>query len=233
MRLRRGKKSALRLRARHLFRDDHPALADRRVKRGVLGRIDDVDAARHHGDGAGLERGLMRRRVDAARQAGDDHMAFAADLARQLPGEFPRRWRRHCARRRWPTPLRGRRLSIALDAEQRRGGVDLAQQGRIVRLRHWRRSARRCAARVRQVALGGVLPIDAGRAAEAALAGQLRQGAQRLAAPSEIVLCSVLKVAGPTFSLFERRSQSTALLVAERAPRVMQAWTFRCAAPRP
>lgn len=46
--------------------DEKAALADRPLQVIILGRIDDVDAAGEHGDGAMLERRKMRRRIDAA-----------------------------------------------------------------------------------------------------------------------------------------------------------------------
>ena len=120
MRLRRGKKSALGSVPGTCSETITPALADRRMKRGILRRVDHVEAARHHGDGAGLERGLMRRRVDAARQAGDDHVALAADLARQLPGEFPRDGGGVARAHDGDTAAR-QQADVALDAEHRRG----------------------------------------------------------------------------------------------------------------
>ena len=74
--------------------------ADAFVERGVLRRIDDVDAAGDHGAGSARERAFMRRRVDAARQAGgDDEPGCAKIGARAVPricGPAPMR----CARRR-------------------------------------------------------------------------------------------------------------------------------------
>ena len=165
-------------RARHHLGHDHAALADRRVQALIFRRVDHVDAARHHGHRPGVERGLMRRRVDAAREAGDDGMAFAADLPRQKPGELAgdgggiaRPHHRHGAA--------DQQLRIALHAEQGRGIVRLAEQGRKL----WFQAcdeARADGGRVGHVALGGLQAIELRRAAQSALLRQFRDGAQRL-----------------------------------------------------
>jgi hypothetical protein len=46
----------------------------------MLRRIDVVDPAAQHGDGADGQDAFVRGRVDAAGQAGDDHMAALAEL---------------------------------------------------------------------------------------------------------------------------------------------------------
>ena len=46
-----------------------------------------VHAAGEHGDGAGLQRALMRGGVDAAGEARHDDEAGPAQAHRQLPGE--------------------------------------------------------------------------------------------------------------------------------------------------
>ena len=71
----------------------------------MLGRIDDVDAAGEHGDRAVLERGLVRRRVDAAGEPRGDDVAGAAELA-------PRTWRASF----WPG---GRAVARADDGDHR------------------------------------------------------------------------------------------------------------------
>ncbi len=68
---------------RHLA-DEAAALADLALQLVVLGRIDIVEAAGEHRDGAGVDRRLMRHAVDAARQARGDDEAGAADLVREL-----------------------------------------------------------------------------------------------------------------------------------------------------
>ena len=57
------------------------------MKVGVFGGIDVVDAACQHGDRAALERALMCRPVDAARQPGDHDEASPSQVGRQLAGE--------------------------------------------------------------------------------------------------------------------------------------------------
>ncbi len=51
------------------FRNDHALILDRGIQFLVLRRIDDVDAARHHGHGAHRQRRFMRACIDAACQA--------------------------------------------------------------------------------------------------------------------------------------------------------------------
>jgi hypothetical protein len=70
------------------FGDEQATLADRRLQLFILRRIDDVDAAGEHGDGAVFERGAMRRGVDAARQTGGDDEAFQCEIGGKLPREF-------------------------------------------------------------------------------------------------------------------------------------------------
>ena len=87
IRLRRGKSRACAPGARRALGDHAAALDDARVEVGVLGRIDVVDPAAQHRHRAGGKRALVRRGVDAARQAGDDHIAGLAELAGQAAGE--------------------------------------------------------------------------------------------------------------------------------------------------
>ena len=75
-------------RPRHHFADQHAALADCRMQGFVLRRVDDIEPARQHGDGAAVQRCFVSRLVDAARQAGHDNVVHEADLGRQLPGEL-------------------------------------------------------------------------------------------------------------------------------------------------
>jgi hypothetical protein len=56
--------------------DEHSPLADGAVQLLVLGRINIVDAAGEHGDGAMVERGGVRRRVDAAGKPRGDDKSF-------------------------------------------------------------------------------------------------------------------------------------------------------------
>ena len=70
-----------RLPAERHFRDHGAAaLGDFRGKVDIFGRIGAVEPAGQHGDGSGGQAALMRRGVDAAGQAGDDGIAFAAEL---------------------------------------------------------------------------------------------------------------------------------------------------------
>ena len=56
----------------------------------VLGRIDEVEAAGQHADraAAGLERGAMGDRIDAAREAADDGDPVRSEPARHLFGDL-------------------------------------------------------------------------------------------------------------------------------------------------
>jgi hypothetical protein len=49
----------------------------------MFGRIDPVMTAGEHGNRAALDRGAMRRLIDAAREAGGDHKSGLAEIARQ------------------------------------------------------------------------------------------------------------------------------------------------------
>ena len=72
----------------------------------------------------------MGRRVDAAREAGDDHMSLLANLLRQLPGKLSRQ----CggiAGAHDGDAAAGKEAFITLDAKQRRRGIGLSEQGRI------------------------------------------------------------------------------------------------------
>ena len=75
-RLRRGKSLSARREAGRPLADEQSPLADGALQLLVLGRINDVDAAGEHGDGAVFERGEMRRRVDAAGKPRGDDEAF-------------------------------------------------------------------------------------------------------------------------------------------------------------
>ena len=68
------------------FADDRAAALDNRLGQfAMLGRVDDVDAASHHGErfAVSVERTLMRLAVDSARQTAHDGEA----LGRQLEAE--------------------------------------------------------------------------------------------------------------------------------------------------
>ena len=74
-------------RAEGLLADRRAAGGDFLIKRGVLLRIDDVDAAGKHRHGPGFQRALMGRRVDAARHARYHHQPGAAELGADPAGE--------------------------------------------------------------------------------------------------------------------------------------------------
>ena len=64
------------------------ALGDCALERGVLGRIDVIDAAGEHCDRPGFEARLVGCGVDAARKAGHDGIARARDLGRKETREL-------------------------------------------------------------------------------------------------------------------------------------------------
>ncbi len=68
-----------------LFRQPEARAADLFAQYGIFGRIDHVDPARHNGGGrVFLQRGLVRRGVDAAGKAGYDGETRFGQFARQL-----------------------------------------------------------------------------------------------------------------------------------------------------
>jgi len=62
-------------------------LGDRIVEGSVLLGINHVDPAGDHGQGAGLERALMGRGIDPARETGDHEESVPAELGCDLAGE--------------------------------------------------------------------------------------------------------------------------------------------------
>ena len=68
-RLRRGKSLPLGAKPGLRSLSSRPCSPMCALEVGILRRVDDVDAAGEHGDGAAFERGEMGRGVDAARQA--------------------------------------------------------------------------------------------------------------------------------------------------------------------
>ena len=76
-----------RLGARRLFGDQQAAFGDLALERLILGRIEDVDAARHDRHCAAFQRALMRGGIDAACQAGDDDNVRTAQFGGKLPGK--------------------------------------------------------------------------------------------------------------------------------------------------
>ena len=85
-RLRRGKSRAARLPAERHFGERSAGRQNGVEQIRMLGRIDAVLAAGEHGDRPGCETGAMRRRVDAARQPGDDGKAGLAEFAGDAAG---------------------------------------------------------------------------------------------------------------------------------------------------
>ena len=108
-------------------------LADGALQLFILGRVDDVDAAGEHGDGAVLERGKMRRRVDAAREARGDDEAFQAELGGELAGEFLPDGRAVARADNGDDGDFGE-LEPALGVEQGRRRIDLGKRRRIAGL---------------------------------------------------------------------------------------------------
>ena len=98
-------------------------------------RIDDVDSGAQHGDGRGvvIEGSLMRRRIDPARQAGEDHHACRSELPCQM------RRRVHAVRGRSArSDHRQHRLlqqrQIAAIEQRERRIDDFSQERRIFRI---------------------------------------------------------------------------------------------------
>ena len=102
MRLRRGKSWARGTKPGGVLADQAATLADLALQLGMLRRIDVVEAAGEHRDGAVLERRLVGRRVDAAGEPGGDDVAGAADARRRTCGRASGRPPSRCGRRRWP-----------------------------------------------------------------------------------------------------------------------------------
>ena len=93
IRLRRGKWRACGASPSGISETITPWFLIARIEFLILRRIDDVHAAGHHRDGADRQRRLMGGRIDAARQARDDHQPGIAQFARQNAGEFARQRR--------------------------------------------------------------------------------------------------------------------------------------------
>ena len=83
-----------------------------------------------HADRAAVERPVMRRAVDAARQAGDDHRALLAEVVRQ-PAREAARGRRGIARADDGDRGALEQAKLPLGHEQRRRVVHLGQQARV------------------------------------------------------------------------------------------------------
>ena len=73
------------------FGDQQPARRNIVLPRGIFGRISDVDPARDHANCPRLDRPVMRRAVDPARQPRHHRNPLAAQLVRQPAREAARR----------------------------------------------------------------------------------------------------------------------------------------------
>src|SRR5690606_33903967 len=67
---------AARRKAGRPLADEQSLLANGALKLFILGRVDDVDAARQHSNGAAFERSCVRRRVNAPGETRSDHETF-------------------------------------------------------------------------------------------------------------------------------------------------------------
>ena len=159
------------------FADEAAALADLALQVLVLGWIDVVEAAGEHGDGAGVDRRLVRHAVDAARQAGGDDEAGAADLVRELACQLGA-GRRALSR---PDDGDGRPLQkrdVALGVEQRRRRFERGQGRRILRLAD-EHELGAGALRALELRFRLMLRADADGAAKATALRQLRESGER------------------------------------------------------
>ena len=100
----------------------------------VFRRIDSILAAGKHRDRSIAKAGAMRRRIDAARQTGNDGKAGLAQAPREIVASASCRPPTHCASRRWPPPASQARGRCPRTAMQRRRIVDHLQALRIVGL---------------------------------------------------------------------------------------------------
>ena len=98
----------------------------------MIVRIDAFMPAGKHRHRAGRQRGAMRRRIDAARQPGDDAEAGGAQIARQALCEFDAGGRGIARTTNGDQRLR-QQLGLAAHGEQRRRIVNCLEPRRIVR----------------------------------------------------------------------------------------------------
>jgi hypothetical protein len=75
--------------AQQHFTDQEAAFRDFCLKCGVFWRVDDINPASDHCGRAGVQRRLMRRGINAARQTGDNTLMCLTQFRRNLPREFP------------------------------------------------------------------------------------------------------------------------------------------------
>ena len=112
--------SAPRLPAEWHFADRRATLDEPLQQPLVVGRINIAEAAGEDRNGAGLEGGLMRPRIDAARQPRDDDMAGPREGARNLLGESKAR-RRRIARADHRDFRSAQACKVAANGDQRGG----------------------------------------------------------------------------------------------------------------
>ena len=177
MRLRRGKSWPRGVKPKRHLADEAAALADLALQLLVLGRIDVVEAAGEHGDGAGVDRRLVRHAVDAARQARGDDEAGAADLVRELARQLG------AGRRALSRPDDGdgrpqQEGDVALGVEQRRRRLERGQRRRVLRLAD-EHELGAAALRALELRLRLIARANADRPAKAAALRQLREGGER------------------------------------------------------
>ena len=122
-----------RLGAERQLADHRAGFEDALEQLGVLGRIDHVDAARHHRHCAGRQRPLVRARVDAAGEARDDDEPLAAEVGGDLPGEAVAAGRR-VARADDRDHVLAQELPVAAHGNQRRRIGKRRQRRRIIGL---------------------------------------------------------------------------------------------------
>ena len=184
MRLRRGKSRPRGSHSIGISETTAPVSTIRSISGTASPRIRLAVAAGEHADRAGLEARDMGALVDPPRQARDDDVAGLAQAARQPLGEHEPRGGgvagaddRH---RRCP-----QRLRAPAERENRRRGIDLPQQRRVVRLAE-RDEAHAELARGDELALDVLGRGDPDRAARAAAPGEIRQRLQRRARSAAI-----------------------------------------------
>ena len=170
---------------RHFRDHGAAALGDFRGKVDILGRIGAVEPAGQHGDGSGCQAALMRRRVDAAGQAGDDGIVFAAELGGEAAREFDA-GERGVARADDGDRRQGEDIRLALDGDDRRRLLHAPQHRRIVGLADRHQPRAEFFGR-RELGLGFALGRDARQSRSAARTHQLRQHCKRCFRRAEAV----------------------------------------------
>ena len=202
IRLRRGKVAGLRRRCRAASRLTTQRRARRCAssERAFSGGIDDVDAAGQHGDGAGRRARLVRRGVDAARQARDDDEAGLRRARRR--GRAAKRCAggRGVARADDGDGAARQQLAPAARPEISGGVGERGERGGIVGFAAARSAARRALAARGSISLGLARRM---RIAASAPPRRARSGSAASAAraPSRSARSSWQKVTGPTFSV--------------------------------